>query len=120
MDPSQLVQYGALGVLTLSAVSVSATLWRRMTALQDAHAKKLDEISAARAKQIEELGEGHAKRLEVITSEHKAEMRLLMEQLLATHGNQMREYHKLSENMVNVLDSMARKFERPPGRGRTS
>lgn len=113
MDPSLLTQYGALGVLTLSAVSVSAALWRRLSSHQDMHAKKIEELTGGHAKQIEELGETHAKRLEAITSEHKTEMRVLMERLIETHGTQMREYHKLSENMVTVLDSMSRKFERP-------
>jgi hypothetical protein len=101
-EPSIFLQYGALGLLAFSAVSVAAALWRRLSTEQDAHTK-----------QLEEIGEFHAKRLEAITAEHKTEMRLLMERLIETHSTQMREYHKLSENMVNVLDSMTRKFERP-------
>lgn len=108
MDPSQLVQYGALGVLTLSSVTVSAVLWRRLTAQQDLHIA-----------QVKELGETHARRLEAITAEHKTEMRLLMERLIEPNTTQMREYYKLHEKVIIVLDSMARKFEelRPSRRG---
>jgi hypothetical protein len=112
-EPSIFLQYGALGLLAFSAVSVAAALWRRLSTEQDAHTKKIDATHAAHTKQLEEIGEFHAKRLEAITAEHKTEMRLLMERLIETHSTQMREYHKLSENMVNVLDSMTRKFERP-------
>jgi DNA anti-recombination protein RmuC len=116
MDPGTLIQYGALGVLTLSSTSVAAVLWKRLTKLQDAHTAKLEEIGKTHKAEIEALGKHHAARLEAITSDHKTEMRQLMERLIETHSSQMREYHKLAENMTNVLDSMSRKFDRSPRR----
>jgi len=113
MDPSPLVQYGALGILALAATSVCGVLWKRLSTQQDANTKRLEELGTNQAKQIEELGETHAKRLETLTTEHKAEMRALLERLIDGHQTQIAEHHKLVERMTNVLDSMSRKFDRP-------
>lgn len=103
MDPATAtaLQYGALGLMTVSAGAIIKTLWKSLS----------DERLARTADAVT-----HRKELDACNATHKAEMAALVERLIVASSTMTGEYHTLAERMTSVLESLSKKLERPQRR----
>jgi len=96
-----LLQYGALGILALAAVTAVGVLWR-----------KLDEERKAR--DIE--AKASTAKVEGLMTTHRGELTALLERIIEDGRSTKDEYHTLADRSTEALESLAKKLDRAPTR----
>lgn len=92
-----LVDYGALGILALLAVSAIAVIWKALRHEQSQHLATVQRFAA----EIRALQESHQEQLDTLT-----------DRMLQTQESTAEKYHTLAAAQGNLLEAMARKLEK--------
>jgi hypothetical protein len=85
----KLVNYGALGILSLVLLLGCVHLFRTLTTAREKHMAEIKELNAT----------------------HRAEMTIMIDRYIATANTQVQQYHQLAEKMNAVLDAFSRKLD---------